>query len=98
MEAMSGAIGVHGQPGMVYVSHARQEFNHILGLFPGVYYCFNLVLIVFAVILSSLVVNVSRGFSFRTQAPRWVYFVSTFFHFFNILQNLCDMSDKTVNR
>ena len=46
-------------------------------LSAGVYYCFNMVIIVLAIILSSLVVNIARGsYDRRTRAPLWMHVVS----------------------
>ncbi len=44
-------------------------------LISGLYYCFNLVLIMVAIVLSSLVVNISKGRNGQ-RVPRWLSVVS----------------------
>ncbi len=58
----------------------------------GLYYCFNLVLIVVAIILSSLVVNISRGRNGQ-RVPRWLSFVSVLF-----IHSLKSLSDQEWSR
>ena len=42
---------------------------------PGVYYCFNMVIIMMSIFLSSMVVNVSRGSDERKYVPKIVHMV-----------------------
>ncbi len=46
-------------------------------VFPGVYYCFNMVVIVLTLVFSSLVINLAKGPKNRMKpVPRWLSVVS----------------------
>ena len=44
----------------------------------GVYYCFNMVIIMLSIFLSSMVVNIHRGGENRKEVPLWLRLVSDY--------------------
>ena len=48
------------------------DLKYELVFILGVYYCFNLVIIMVAVFLSALVVNVCRAGETKRKVPRWL--------------------------
>ena len=53
----------------------------LLYSFQGIYYCFNMVIIMLSIFLSSLVVNISRAGQDKRILPRWLRLVSLKYNF-----------------
>ena len=70
-------VDLHAQCSLLSFTQREMVYTQLVFYFPGVYYCFNIVIIFGAIMISSFVVNITRGpDDKKSRLPRVVSLVS----------------------